>query len=114
MSNTSVISVKINNLKKLGYNSFEHWSQDKNNIYIGRNMNFYVKGAIASKWKNPYSVKKYGINESLKLYEEYLLNNKELLNDINELKGKTLGCWCKNNGDEPCHGDILVKLINKK
>lgn len=75
---------------------------------IGRNMNFYVKGAIASKWKNLYSVKKYSINDSLKLYEEYLLNNKDLLNDIKELKDKTLGCWCKNNGD------ILLKLINKK
>jgi len=29
------------------------------------------------------------------------------------LRGKVLGCWCKKRGDEPCHGDVLVKLIEE-
>ena len=29
------------------------------------------------------------------------------MNDLHELEGKTLGCWCK---PEKCHGDILIKL----
>ena len=27
-----------------------------------------------------------------------------------ELKGKTLGCWCK---PYPCHGDVLAELADK-
>ena len=34
----------------------------------------------------------------------------EAINDLHELKGKTLGCFCK---PQPCHGDILIKLIEK-
>jgi hypothetical protein len=49
---------------------------------------------------------------SIKLFEKYLLTNKELINQIKELKGKDLGCWCKNKGDEYCHGDLLLKLAN--
>lgn len=35
---------------------------------------------------------------------------KHLINELPELKGKILGCYCH---PQPCHGDILVKLINK-
>lgn len=79
-------------------------------------MTFYVKGAIESKWKNPFSVKKYGRSVALDKYKEYVLSNADLLNCINELKGKALGCWCRsfdNNTEEIiCHGDILIDLLN--
>jgi hypothetical protein len=31
------------------------------------------------------------------------------------LKDKRLGCWCKDlgGGGKKCHGDVLVKLIEK-
>ena len=29
---------------------------------------------------------------------------------INELRGKDLCCWCKLS--QPCHADILLKLVN--
>ena len=29
---------------------------------------------------------------------------------LGELRGKILGCWCK---PKPCHGDILVKLVEE-
>ena len=29
---------------------------------------------------------------------------------LSELKGKRLGCWCK---PAPCHGDVLVELIEE-
>lgn len=29
---------------------------------------------------------------------------------LDELKGKTLGCWCK---PECCHGDVLINLLKK-
>lgn len=110
--NPIVISVKKQNLKKLGYDNLEEWLKDSNNIYIGRDMSFYIKGAKGSKWQNPFPVKKYGLDKCLELFENYLLNNKKLLSEIHELKGKNLGCWCKNKGTEKCHGDLLLKLAN--
>jgi hypothetical protein len=49
--------------------------------------------------------------KNIKKYEQWLIfgDGKFLLNDLVELKGKTLGCWCK---PKTCHGDILVKLAN--
>ena len=112
-----VISVKKENLKKMGYEKLTDWLQNPNHIYIGRNMSFYVEGAIQSKWANPYCAKKYGLEKCLELYEAYIKNNKILMNSLKELKGKTLGCWCRNidNIDKKiiCHGDILVKLVKE-
>jgi hypothetical protein len=64
-----------------------------------------------SKWCNPFSVKKYGLDECLRLYREYILSNKKLLYELEELRGKTLGCWCK---PDKCHEDVLIELLNKK
>jgi hypothetical protein len=82
--------------------------KEPHDVYIGR----------PSKWGNPYSHKEgtlaeFKVNsrkEAVEKYEEYILNNKELLDSIQELKGLTLGCWCK---PKKCHGDILVKLLNR-
>lgn len=30
--------------------------------------------------------------------------------DLSPLRGKNLACWCKL--DSPCHGDILLELVN--
>lgn len=77
-------------------------------VYIGR----------PSKWGNIYSSKssKYAKyltknrKESIEKYREYILNNQELLNSLDELRGKTIACWCDEN--QSCHGDILIKLLN--
>lgn len=67
-------------------------------IYIGR----------PSKWGNPYRVVQYGRPESIALYEEYLVAS-GLVDDIEELRGKDLVCWC---APLPCHGAILLELAN--
>jgi hypothetical protein len=105
----SVINVKTENLIKLGYNNLEDWLKDLSHIYIGRDMSVYVKGAIGSKWKNPFSTKQYGRDECIALFEKHLYDSK-LINDIDELKGKTLGCWC---APEACHGHFLLKALNE-
>lgn len=107
---TTVVSVKKAELKKRGISDFKEWNEQKDTVYIGRNMSFYVKGTNKSKWHNPYSAKKYGLERCLELYREYITNNTELLGQLDELKGMELGCWCKPNR---CHGDILVELVNK-
>lgn len=68
-------------------------------VYIGR----------PSKWGNPFKVGRDGNNEECKeKYREYIKNRKDLLDSLSELKGNAIGCWCK---PKPCHGDILVELI---
>jgi hypothetical protein len=109
MSNI-VVNVKKDNLKKMGYVDFEDWNKHENHVYIGRNMNFYVKGTLSSKWRNIFSVKKFGRDECLRLYEEYIRKS-DLYNDLDELNGKVLGCWCAPEG---CHGDVLFKLLKEK
>jgi hypothetical protein len=72
-----------------------------------------------SKWGNPFSHKKGTLakyivknrKEAIESYKNWLLNGegKYLLNDIHELSGKILGCWCK---PKSCHGDVLVEIVN--
>lgn len=108
---TKVINISVKHLRPMGYENLEEWLKNDNHVYIGRNMEFYVKGAKKSKWANPYSVKKYGREKALDEYRKKILNTPELLNDLEELNGKTLGCWC---APEKCHGDILVELLKKQ
>ena len=116
-----VVNVKVSSLRQNGFTDFQHWNKNKNNIYIGRDMSFYVDGTTKSKWHNPYAVCKknkiyknasnrYSLDESLKLYQSYIESTPGLINDLHELNGKTLGCWCKPN---KCHGDVLSKLVIK-
>ena len=79
-----------------------HCQKEDYDVYIGR----------GSKWGNPYKI---GVNgtrkEVIKLYEESLYANSYLMESLHELEGKVLGCWCK---PKACHGDVLVKLANRK
>src|SRR5687767_6987717 len=91
------------------------WGNGPNDLYIGRAM--YMGGwkLPQSKWHNPFKMKDYNndINQVLGLYRDYFEKNQILINDLHELGGKRLGCWCKVKGHESCHGDILVELYQK-
>lgn len=73
-------------------------------VYIGR----AGKGQDG-KWGNPFSTGTR--EENIKNFEEYLINNKELMQDLHELRGKRLGCFCKPRA---CHGDVLKKYADKE
>lgn len=86
-----------------------HNKKEKFDVYIGR----------PSKWGNPFTHKE-GTRaefilptreEAIEAYRKWITEGKgnHLLNDLHELKGKTLGCWCK---PQSCHGDVLVELLN--
>lgn len=85
-----------------------HINKTPYDVYIGR----------PSKWGNPFSHRpgtaaKYVVatrEEAISKYREYLLSSPELLDQLHELKGKTLACWCKPLS---CHGDILAELANQ-
>ena len=79
------------------------------NVYIGR----------CSKWGNPFThisdkITKSDFvvasrDEAIESYREWIVKQPQLLKDLHELKGKTLGCFCK---PKSCHGDVLVELVN--
>ncbi|WP_144473018.1 DUF4326 domain-containing protein [Bacillus pumilus] len=77
-------------------------------IYIGR----------GSKWGNPFShlsnteadFKVDTREEAIRMYRLWLIKQPELIKSLRDLKGKTLGCFCK---PKKCHGDILAEIANK-
>lgn len=80
-------------------------------VYIGRACNMGGWRLNQSKWYNPYSVKQYGRDGAIERYRTYLESNeKKLLDDLHELAGKRLGCWCK---PARCHGDVLRELFKQ-
>ena len=84
-----------------------HCKKEEFDVYVGR----------GSRWGNPYSHKEGTLakhvvgsrSEAIQKFEEYLLSNEELMESLPELRGKTLGCWCK---PKSCHGDILLRYAN--
>ena len=87
-----------------------HHKRERYDVYIGR----------PSKWGNPFShlnntrahYKTNTREEAVEAYRDWILKGEGsfLLKDLHELKGKTLGCWCK---PKSCHGDVLVELANR-
>jgi len=74
---------------------------DPYEVFIGR----------PSKWGNPFKIgQEYDRETAIKKHAYWILHQSELLNQLGELKGKVLGCYCK---PEICHGDILLMLANK-
>ena len=80
-------------------------------VYIGR----------GSKWGNPFTHIPTGTkasyivkdrDEAIAAYKQWITtgDGKHLLNDLHELQGQTLGCFCK---PKACHGDVLVELVNQ-
>lgn len=89
-------------------------------VYIGRGLNYPTldpRCRESSKWKNPFSIKKYGKQSNL-LYDEYIrtkIKSNPKKYDLNELTDQILGCWCKQtNLYGICHGDVLIELWNEK
>lgn len=92
-----------------------HIKKEKYDVYIGR--------GNGSKWGNPFThiadkrtAAKFVVasrEEAIAAYHEWITNGdgKHLLEDLHELKGKILGCWCS---PQACHGDVLLKLIKEK
>lgn len=74
---------------------------DEYDVFIGR----------PSKWGNPFKIgdDKYTRKQALEKFDEWIVTQTELLNQIDELRGKTLGCYCK---PKKCHGDTLLRIAN--
>jgi hypothetical protein len=77
--------------------------KEKYDVYIGR----------GSKWGNPFRMRNQSIEERNRVCEEYekYFFTTNLPNQLHELRGKVLGCYCK---PLRCHGDFLAKLVNER
>ena len=74
--------------------------RDSYDVYIGR----------GSKWGNPFKIGIDGTREDvIEQYRDWIQTQPHLLNSLEELRGKILGCFCS---PQACHGDILVELLN--
>lgn len=72
-------------------------------VYIGR----------GSVWGNPFAIGEHGTREEvIELYRAHLwkmLKKGSITKqDLLDLDGKRLGCFCK---PQACHGDIIVKAV---
>ncbi len=79
--------------------------------YIGRRCGTLA----ASKWCNIFRLDRDSERRHvLRQYTDHLLAATPLLADLHELRGKTLGCWCRKPGhDVLCHGLVLVALADR-
>lgn len=68
---------------------------------------------------NPFTVEKFGREESIErfrdYFEEQIENNEELREAVADLQGKTLGCWCQHlDEDEPaCHAEVIAEWADR-
>ena len=74
----------------------------KNYIYVGR----------PTKWGNPFIVGKDGNRiDVVEKFRKWICDQPNLINELDELKGRNLACWCVPLA---CHADILLDLANPK
>ncbi|MGY2209641.1 DUF4326 domain-containing protein [Pseudomonas pergaminensis] len=80
---------------------------DSYDVYIGR-------GTL---WGNPYQMGKEGTRDEViakfayDFEKGFLKHPENFQENINKLRGKTLGCHCK---PAPCHGDVIAKYLNSQ
>ena len=86
-----------------------HWEKEPYDVYIGR---WHPKIRINSKWSNPFKIGKDGSREEvIAKFRQWIYTQPNLMVQLPELKGKTLGCWCKPHA---CHGDVLAELAEEE
>lgn len=114
-------SVKQKNLLQLGYNNLEHWLSYPQNEYVGRKGRIFIGTCDnkrvfhypQSKWGNPFKVgdSNWTIENVLQGYRNHLFET-GLINNIDELLGKNIGCFCDYG--QQCHTDVLINLLKEK
>lgn len=112
----SVVNVKVKYIRPQ-YKNLAEWMADTNNVYIGRKGVVFINGERFPKqdsiWANPFKIGQLSREEVIQKYEIYIrqkIKDEHLENDILQLNGKQLGCWCT---PDFCHGDILIKILTE-
>ena len=116
----SVVCCKVKYLRPQYNDLHDRITNDSNFIYIARRGVVFINGVRYppkdSIWANPFKITPSATREEvISKYKKYILarlddpsDNVITRNALEELRGKTLGCWCK---PESCHGDVLIELL---
>ena len=96
------------------YSNAKEWIEaSPNHVYIGRMQRIGLPGKKVYMFKqSPFANKTsvFQAGTQAKAVEcfrkEYMKNEALRTKARNELDGKILGCWCK---EEVCHGDVIVE-----
>ncbi len=116
---TKVVCVKVNCIRPQ-YQNLKEWMLDPLNVYIARRGIVFIDGSRFPKqnsiWANPYKMGKDGTREEIinkyRIYiTDKLISGKIEQMELENLKGKNLGCWCEPPAQ--CHGHVLLDLIHK-
>ena len=118
---TKTCCIAVANLRIQGFTDLEDWLNHDNNIYVGRRGRIFITDKDKTKrifhykeseFANPFKVSdEMPVEICLEKYKIYL-ETSGLINKIEELRGKTLGCFCKVNA--PCHAKVLAEILNNK
>ena len=77
-----------------------------NKLWTVKTYDFFCNKILTDNCSLIYSTKEAALIDCLKCFGISIM-----CNNLSELKGKNLSCWCKIG--EPCHADILLELANK-
>lgn len=114
---TTLCNVKVSNIRPK-YKNLKEWMNDDQNIYIGRKGVVFIDNQRFppndSMFANPFKIDNNNSREVvIAKYKKYILNKINKLEitkqDLLNLKGKNLGCWCY---PEKCHGNVLIEIID--
>lgn len=125
----SAVNVKVAYIRPK-YKNLEDWMKDTNNVYTARKGVVFIDKVRFPKsdslWANPYKITaKNTLKQVLTQYEEYIrdkIAKGEITKEqLSELKGKKLGCWCveKETEYDPdrtkwvCHTQVLLQLLKE-
>lgn len=87
-----------------------HCRKEPYDVYIGRPSEFGNPFTHISDRTTLAEFVVRNREEAIARYREWLLSSPEMLEKIQQLRGKVLGCWC--NDSDKCHGKILADLAN--
>lgn len=77
-----------------------HCKNERFDVYIGR----------PGPFGNPFEIGVDGTRkEVIEKYRKWIRTQPELLEQLETLRGKVLGCWCH---PKSCHGDVIVEILH--
>lgn len=78
-------------------------------VYIGRAMPGFKAGIFRNNFRSGVDGTR---SEVIAMFREDILNrlktDPELRAELEKLRGKRIGCWCKPRA---CHGDVLLEIL---
>ena len=118
-TNTELGHRDLNNERIPGMTYVSHLKKHGCEVYIGRPSEFGNPFTHISDKETQAEFVVSTRKEAIQKYEEYLYTS-GLINKINSLKGKVLGCWCVSeirdgsSKNPVCHGEVIAKILNQE